>query len=233
MMRAVGMAEAPGVRRIPGKRLFDVVCSLAGLVLLSPVMAAAALAIRLSSPGPVLYRARRMGRGGRPFTMHKFRTMRHGAGGSAITAAGDARVYPLGMWLRKLKVDELPQLYDVLRGEMSIVGPRPEDPAIVERHYTALGWETLQVAPGLSSPGSLHYYAVGEDTLPAGDPEEAYVRELMPLKLALDAVYVRRASVPYDVAIILRTVWTILCIACGRRQLPEIPELAQARKLLN
>jgi lipopolysaccharide/colanic/teichoic acid biosynthesis glycosyltransferase len=216
------------------KRLFDLVFALLALLFLWPVLLLAAVGVRLSSPGPVLYRAERAGRNGRTFLMHKFRTMRHGrtAPGSAVTGTHDARVFPFGALLRKLKIDELPQLWDVLRGEMSIVGPRPEDPRIVREHYTALGWETLGVAPGLASPGSIYNYTHGDACLAGEDPERAYVERLLPIKLALEGVYVRRASLPYDLRVIGRAAWVIFSMARGRRQFPDPPEMEEARRLL-
>src|SRR2546422_2268160 len=123
------------------RRLVDVVCAAIALVATAPLLALAAVGIRRASPGAVLYRAERVGRGGRPFIMYKLRTMhaRRRSDASVITGAEDPRVFPLGAWLRRLKIDELPQLLNVLRGEMAIVGPRPEDPAIVrDRKSTRL-----------------------------------------------------------------------------------------------
>src|SRR5947209_559846 len=127
------------------KRLFDVLVSAVALAVLSPLFLLAALGIRLSSRGPVFYRARRVARGGEPFTMHKFRTMHvhQGAAPSAITGPSDRRVFFFGALLRRLKIDELPQFWDVLRGKMSLVGPRPEDPRIVRDHYAPEHLETL------------------------------------------------------------------------------------------
>src|SRR5437870_10188405 len=140
------------------KRLFDIVFSLLGLGILWPVLLISAAGMGLTSRGPILYRARRVGRNGEEFTMHKFRTMHHGDGGRsrAVTAARDPRVFAFGSVLRRLKLDELPQLFDVLRGKMSFVGPRPEDPRIVREHYTTWHLETLRVRPGLASPGSIY-----------------------------------------------------------------------------
>src|SRR5256884_6039922 len=168
------------------KRLLDIVLAALGLALVAPVLALAALGIRLASRGPVLYRARRMGRAGAPFTMYKLRTMhqRRPAPASRITGQDDPRVFPLGAWLRRTKIDELPQLFNVVRGDMSLVGPRPEDPAIVVRHYAPVHRETLAVRPGLASPGSIYNYTHGERLLLSGQPERDYVDRLLPLKLA-------------------------------------------------
>lgn len=220
--------------RLPMKRLFDLSASALALLLLSPLLTAAALAVRLSSPGPVLYKARRVGRMGQPFVMFKFRTM-HAAPvqGSVITSSGDARIFPVGRLLRALKIDELPQLWNILRGEMSIVGPRPEDPKIVAEHYGHLGHETLTVLPGLTCPGSIHFYTHGEQLVDDSDPETAYVRNLLPIKLALDAVYVRHQSLLYDIRLIIRTALTILQIAAGRQRFPEPAEMPEALRILN
>ena len=215
------------------RRLIDVALAALALVIVAPVLLLAAVGIRWSSPGPILYRADRVGRHRTRFTMYKLRTMRvnHDGQQSVITAQHDPRVFPFGNLLRRSKVDELPQLFNVLRGEMAIVGPRPAAPSIVEQHYTALEYETLDARPGLASPGSIYNYTHGEQVLAGDDPEKDYVERLLRLKLALDVVYVRRASVLYDVAIIGRTLWVILSMLAGRRRFPDPPEMADARRL--
>jgi len=217
------------------KRLLDIALAALGLALVAPVLALAALGIRLSSPGPVLYRARRVGRAGACFTMYKLRTMHQHQPrqASRITGQDDPRVFPLGALLRRTKLDELPQLFNVLRGDMSIVGPRPEDPDIVERYYTPLLRETLAVRPGLASPGSLYHYTHGDALLAGGDPETAYVERLLPLKVTLDVVYVRHASPQTDVRIIGRTLATIAARIGGRSRFCDPPEAPAARALLD
>jgi lipopolysaccharide/colanic/teichoic acid biosynthesis glycosyltransferase len=216
------------------KRLFDITASTIGIILLCPVLLLTAVGIRVTSPGPVLYRARRVGRGGRIFVMHKFRTMHVATEStSAITATGDTRVFPLGRILRVLKIDELPQLFDVLMGNMAIVGPRPEDPGIVERHYGPLGMRTLDVAPGVASIGSIYNYTHGDLCLDSADPELSYAQNLLPIKLALEVVYVQNASLLLDLRIILRTVLTIALIALGKRSFADPPEMHQARAILD
>jgi lipopolysaccharide/colanic/teichoic acid biosynthesis glycosyltransferase len=214
--------------------LFSRTVALLGLIALAPLVALAAAGIALTSPGPILYRARRVGKDGEIFTMHKLRTMHHetGPSGSAITGANDPRVFRLGSFLRRWKIDELPQLYDVLRGKMSIVGPRPEDPGIVEEHYTPQQWETLRVPPGLASPGSLFNYTHGDGYLEGADPELSYIRDLLPIKLALETVYVRRASLIYDLRIVARTVWVFAGLLRGREQFPDPPEMSEAMRLV-
>ncbi|HXM55969.1 MAG TPA: sugar transferase [Candidatus Dormibacteraeota bacterium] len=215
------------------RRMLDVALAGLALVLLSPVIGVGALAVRASGPGPVLYRAPRVGRNSREFTMLKLRTMRVGsAAGGAITSARDPRVSPAGAVLRRVKIDELPQLVNVLKGDMAIVGPRPEDPRIVAAHYRPEHMETLLVRPGLASPGSIFNYTHGEAMLDGPDAESSYRERLLPLKLALEVVYVRRASLRYDLALMLRTAAVLVAVAAGRRRFPPPPEMREAEALL-
>ncbi len=215
------------------KRFFDVAAALVALLVLAPIFLLAVIGILLTSKGPVIYRAKRAGRKGEIFIMHKFRTMHiRPAHGSVITGANDSRIFFVGKVLRALKIDELPQLWDVLLGKMSVVGPRPEDPQIVEKFYDKNGRETLEVAPGLASPGSIYNYTHGDNYLDDNDPEGAYVKGLLPIKLALEQVYVRRQSFGYDMVIIWRTVVTIVQIATGKKQFSDPPEMAEARRIL-
>ncbi|MGH7568149.1 MAG: sugar transferase [Gemmatimonadales bacterium] len=225
------------------KRALDLALAALALVAVTPILAFAAAGIRLASPGPVLYRASRVGCRGRPFTMFKLRTMhveQNGGNGStnaklagsAITAKDDPRVFRLGALLRRAKVDELPQLLNVLRGDMSIVGPRPEDPRLVAHHYAPPHHATLEVRPGLTSPGSVWYYTSAEGQLTSDDPERQYVERVLPMKLALDLVYVRRVSWRYDLALIGRTIRVMAALALGRRDFAEPPEMPAARQLL-
>lgn len=208
------------------RRVLDLVLASLGLVVTAPILAVAAIGIRLSSPGPVLYRARRAGRDGRPFIMYKLRTMHVTRGlGSRITAPADRRVFPFGRLLRVTKIDELPQLWNVLRGDMAIIGPRPEDPDFVAQHYAPVHLETLRVRPGLTSPGSLYYVTHADHVLDGNDPEGTYLQRVLPIKLALDLEYVRRGgSLRYDLSLIGRTLWIIAASALGRRRFPEPPE---------
>jgi lipopolysaccharide/colanic/teichoic acid biosynthesis glycosyltransferase len=216
------------------KRVFDVVLSALALVAVAPLLAVAAVGVRLGGgPGPIFYRAQRIGLAGRPFTMLKFRTMRLGqAYSSVITAKDDPRVFPFGVLLRRAKLDELPQFFNILRGHMAIVGPRPEDPRMVEQFYTPLHYATFRVLPGLTCPGSIYAYTHGEAELDASDPERLYGERLLPLKLALDLVYVRRASLGYDLALITRTAWVLGTALLGRRSFPLPPELPEAQRIM-
>lgn len=190
----------------------DRVLAALGLLVTSPFLLISAIGVKLSSPGPALYRAERAGQGGKPFLMLKLRTMHAGAAtGGRITGSRDPRVFGWGAVLRRFKLDELPQLVNVLRGDMAIVGPRPEDVGIVREHYDPMMLESLEVAPGITSPGSLHYFA-DEATLP-DDPHQAervYLDRLLPAKIALDLVYVRNRSLRYQLEIIMRTALGII-----------------------
>lgn len=200
------------------RRGFDVLAAIVGLLCCAPLIAAAAVIVRLSSPGPVFYRARRVGRNGRPFTMFKLRTMHvRPQAGCSITAADDQRIFPAGRLLRATKVDELPQLWNVLRGDMAIVGPRPEAPDIVSRWYSADHLRTLNVRPGLTSPGSLHYYQTGEQQLAEGDAEEFYGRVLLPEKMTRDLAWLEQSSLLTDAMIVARTAGVLLQKVLRRR----------------
>jgi lipopolysaccharide/colanic/teichoic acid biosynthesis glycosyltransferase len=214
------------------KRLFDVVGAALALIVVAPLLGLAAIGIKLTDPkGPVLFRARRVGYLGREFTMLKLRTMKAGDG-ARITGLRDHRVTAIGRILRKTKIDELPQLFNVLRGDMAIVGPRPEDPTIVRQHYSSTDLETLGVRPGLASPGSIYQYTAGDKLLTGSDPESRYVDQLLKTKLALDRVYIRRASFRRDLAIVGRTLLTIGAIAIGKKKFGPPPEMSAARRLL-
>jgi lipopolysaccharide/colanic/teichoic acid biosynthesis glycosyltransferase len=191
------------------KRLFDIVFSVLILIMLSPLLLAISLIIRLTSPGPVFYRATRIGRSGQPFRLYKFRSMVVDADrrGPAITTAGDSRITPIGRVLRSTKLDELPQFINVLRGEMSLVGPRPEDPRYVAL-YTPEQRAVLDVRPGITSPASV-YYRDEESLLSGADWERQYIEQIMPAKLKIDMDYARRGSLTDDLIIIWRTFLTM------------------------
>lgn len=214
------------------RRALDILIATAVLLVASPLLALGAAGVALSDPGPILYRAPRVGRGGAPFAMFKFRTMRVHDRGAAITAPGDSRIFPFGAFLRRTKIDELPQFWNVIRGEMAIVGPRPEDPRIVDAHYTAWMLETLRVRPGITSPAALWTYTHGDALLDPADPEGSYAARQLPVKLAIDRAYLDRRSLGYDLRVILRTAVTILRLAAGRPGAPP-RELAWAEPWLS
>ena len=202
------MPEVPTLPNVWAARTVAVV----GLVAASPALLLGALSIRLSSPGPVLFKARRVGLDGAEFTMLKLRTMHVGAPhAGAITASADPRVFPAGRWLRRLKIDEIPQLVNVARGDMAFFGPRPESPAIVAKDYKPWMLETLSVRPGIVGPGSLGYFEEEAD-LPedAQEAEDYYVEVLLPRKLARDLVFVRAASTRYRLELLVRTALGVL-----------------------
>ncbi len=199
------------------KRLFDLIASLFGLLILSPVFALIALSIKLTTPGPVFYRARRIGRYGLPFTLYKFRSMVVDAHrlGPGITAHGDARVTPIGRFIRRTKLDELPQLLNVVTGDMSLVGPRPEDPRYVAL-YTPQQRAVLQARPGITSAASLAYRHE-EQVLSGPDWERLYRDDIMPRKLAADLAYLQHANVWTDIALIFRTLLALFPTAISKR----------------
>lgn len=202
------------------KRLFDILFAASALLALAPLLAAIALWVRLDSPGPVLYRQTRVGRGGRHFRIAKFRTMRVGAdqAGPAITVGADARITRAGHFLRRTKLDELPQFANVLWGDMSVVGPRPEVPRYVALYPPEVAQQVFSVRPGITDLASLAFR--DESTLLAhsSDPERTYVEEILPAKLRYACEYVRSHSLGMDLQIIARTV-----AALWQRQPPGSP----------
>jgi len=187
------------------KRAFDIAASAFGLIVLSPLLVLVALAIKLDSAGPVFYCATRVGKDGNLFRLVKFRSMKAGADqqGPGITTAGDARITQVGRFIRLSKLDELPQLWNVLIGQMSIVGPRPEDPRYVAL-YTEEQRQVLTVRPGITSLASLAYRH--EEQMLHGDNwEQRYVEEVLPAKLAVDLEYARHPTLWQDILIIGKT----------------------------
>jgi lipopolysaccharide/colanic/teichoic acid biosynthesis glycosyltransferase len=192
------------------KRLFDLLLSALGLALLAPALLLIALWVKLDSPGPVFFRQERVGRFGRPFLIHKFRTMRVDNAGLQITVGADPRITRVGRFLRASKLDELPQLWDVLRGAMSLVGPRPEVPRYVAHYPPEMRELLLSVRPGITDLASLEYRDESAVLARADDPERAYVEQVLPAKLALSARYVREASLGRDLRLILSTLAALL-----------------------
>jgi lipopolysaccharide/colanic/teichoic acid biosynthesis glycosyltransferase len=191
-------------------RLIEAVLAAAGILVLSPIFILIALAVKFHDGGTVFYRATRVGKNGKPFTLLKFRTMVADADklGSAITTWGDSRITPLGRFLRKYKLDELPQLFNVIKGEMSLVGPRPEDPRYVA-FYNDEQKQILAYRPGITSPASLEYR--DEASLLHGeDWQHQYLHVILPRKLAMDLNYLRRRTFSSDMKIIMHTLGGIL-----------------------
>ncbi len=196
------------------KRFFDIVASLLATVGFLIPWLIIIVVIKVQSPGPALFKPERVGKDGKTFTLYKFRSMRVDSGPiHTTTLRGDPRIFPFGAFLRKSKLDETPQLINILKGEMSIIGPRPEDKVNADKIYVEKYKEILTVKPGLSSPASLYDYTHGETY----ENEEDYVREFEPKKLDVELYYVKHRSALYDFQIIWRTVKTIIQIMCGKK----------------
>lgn len=194
------------------KRLFDILFSLIGLVALSPAIALISLVIKMDSAGPILFKQKRVGVGGFTFDIFKFRTMRVASADDSpqITVGRDPRVTKAGIFLRHWKLDEIPQLLNVVRGEMSFVGPRPEVPKYVALYPDRLRVIVLSVRPGITDPCSIALRSEGDLLAVAEDPERFYVETLLPRKLQLASDYVTKRSMLSDIMIILQTIGVIL-----------------------
>ena len=200
------------------KRLFDIAFALLALLLLGPLLLAVALWVRLDSPGPVFFRQQRVGRSGQLFDIYKFRTMQTGAEamGPQITVGEDARITRAGVWLRRAKVDELPQFLNVLRGDMSVVGPRPEVPRYVAQYPADVRETVLSVRPGITDLASIEFRDESALLARSSDPERTYVEQILPAKLRHAQEYVRTRSLWLDLRIIARTVLAVLGLHAPR-----------------
>ncbi len=194
-----------------GKRTFDLVGAGVGLLVLAPLFGVIALVVRLEDGGPAFFRQERVGYRGRPFRMWKFRTMVPDADslGPLLTAGRDPRVTKVGAWLRRLKLDELPQLFNVLVGDMSLVGPRPEVARYVAS-YDAAARRVLELVPGVTDEASIRYVDESALLAAAADPERFYVEEIVPEKIRINLAYAARATVWRDVLVILTTARQLL-----------------------
>jgi len=197
---------------VMAKRLFDLLIAGFALLLLSPLLLALALWVKLDSPGPVLFRQERVGRFGRPFQIHKFRTMVHDPAqhGPQITVGDDPRITRAGRLLRHYKLDELPQLVDVLRGAMSLVGPRPEVPRYVALYPPALRDKVLSVRPGITDLASIQFRDENALLSKSADPEREYAEVVLPAKLRYAAEYVDHATLATDLRLLGLTLKTLL-----------------------
>lgn len=189
------------------KRLFDLTSSFLGMLCLSPLMVAVALLVKATSRGPILFKQERMGRRFRPFLICKFRTMVQDAPklGGQITCGEDPRITQVGRILRKTKIDELPQLFNVLKGDMSLVGPRPEAPKYVEMFHESYE-EILQVRPGITDLASIKYRDEATVLAQAENPELAYTEIILPEKIRLAREYIRRRSFAFDLYLVITTI---------------------------
>jgi lipopolysaccharide/colanic/teichoic acid biosynthesis glycosyltransferase len=223
-----GELRANGMLFHASKRVIDVAVAVCALLVTGPVILIGALAVKLSSRGPAFYRAQRAGLRGQPFAMFKLRTMRVGADSPdrKITDDEDERVTAVGRWLRKCKIDELPQFWNVLRGDMSIVGPRPEDWDLVQQHYTTAQRRSLEVRPGIASPVDVDWYPdlTYHDPPPPGVPmQEHYLRRHLLVQVAEAMRYADRQTLWLDFQVILRLVFCVLVrswLPPRRRPLP-------------
>ncbi|MEO0777855.1 MAG: sugar transferase [Bacteroidota bacterium] len=194
------------------KRALDLLLVSAALLVLWPLLLIIALAIVLDSRGGVIYEQERIGKGEQPFRLYKFRTMRPASDREGLLSLGstDQRITPIGHFLRRYRLDELPQLWNILIGDMSIVGPRPEVPHYVQ-HFTEEEKQTLRVRPGLTDYATLEYLQEGELLAQSSNPEQTYIQDILPQKLALSRRYIQERSLGTDVKIIWKTLaklWT-------------------------
>lgn len=204
------------------KRCFDLLFAVSFLVVFSPVYIISWLIIKIVSPGPAIYKAERVGKDGKLFKCYKFRSMRVDSGKVRLTTLeNDDRIFPFGKLIRKAKIDEMPQVVNILKGEMSVVGPRPEDKENADKVYVGDFVHILDVKPGLTSTASLYDYTHGE----LFEDEESYEREFMPKKLKLELYYVNHASFGYDIFLVLKTGLLIIQKTCGKRDFKEPAEL--------
>lgn len=193
------------------KRIFDIVASLCGLIILSPMLIIVAICIKLDSKGPVFFKQKRVGKNKKIFEIYKFRTMVTDAEklGKQITVGNDSRITRVGKFIRKCKLDEFPQLINVVKGEMSLVGPRPEVPRYVEL-YDEYEEQILLVQPGITDYASIEFRNENEILGNSSNPEETYIEEIMPTKIELNMKYIRNISLIEDIKLILNTILSIL-----------------------
>lgn len=193
------------------KRIFDIVASLGGLIVLSPMLIIIAICIKLDSKGPVFFKQKRVGKNKKIFEIYKFRTMVTDAEklGKQITVGNDSRITKVGKFIRKYKLDEFPQLINVVKGEMSLVGPRPEVHRYVEL-YDEYQEQILLVKPGITDYASIEYRNENEILGSSSNPEETYIEEIMPTKVELNMKYIKNISILEDIKLILFTILAIL-----------------------
>lgn len=206
------------------KRCFDLLFAVCFLLVFSPVYILTWLIIKIVSPGPAIYKAKRVGKNGALFDCYKFRSMRVDSGKIRLTTLqNDDRIFPFGKFIRKAKIDEMPQVVNIIKGEMSVVGPRPEDKDNADKVYVGDYKHILDVKPGITSTASLYDYTHGELL----EDEERYEKEFMPKKLKLELYYVNHRSFWYDIFLILKTAWLIIQKTFGKHSFDEPKELAK------
>ena len=206
------------------KRAFDILFVFCFLLVFSPVYLLTWIIIKIVSPGAAIYKAKRVGKNGVLFDCYKFRSMRVDSGKVKLTTLqNDDRIFPFGRFIRKAKIDEMPQVVNILKGEMSVVGPRPEDKDNADKVYVGEYKHILDVKPGLTSTASLYDYTHGE----LFENEELYEKVFMPKKLKLELYYVYHRSFWYDIVLVLRTGWLIALKTCGKTEFTEPVELSK------
>lgn len=209
------------------KRAFDILNSILALVVFLLPWLLISVVIKICSPGPVFYRANRVGRNGKIFVCYKFRTMCVDSGDVRLTTlSNDERVFGFGRFLRKTKLDETPQLINILKGEMSVIGPRPEDEDNSKKVFGDAMDTILSVRPGLSSPASIYDYTHGERF----ESESEYERLFLPQKIDLELYYINHRTVFYDFCVIVRTVAVILLTLCGKKRFRPVRELKRIER---
>ncbi|MBQ6437497.1 MAG: sugar transferase [Bacteroidales bacterium] len=207
------------------KRCFDLLFAVLFLLVFSPVYLLTWIIIKIVSPGPAIYKAKRVGKDGVLFNCYKFRSMRVDSGKVRLTTLeNDDRIFPFGKFIRKAKIDEMPQVVNILKGEMSVVGPRPEDKENADKVYVGENKHILDVKPGLTSTASLYDYTHGE----MFEDEESYEKVFLPRKLKLELYYVNHRSFWYDIYLILKTAWLIIQKTFGKKAFEEPKELAKS-----
>lgn len=208
------------------KRTFDIAFSITFLAVFWWVYLIAFIGIKISSPGPVIYKACRVGKNGKVFSCYKFRSMKVDSGAVGLTTLkNDNRIFPFGSFIRKTKIDEMPQIFNILKGQMSVVGPRPEDKINADRLYVGNYGQIISVKPGLTSPASLYDYTHGEQY----DDEALYEQNFLPEKLNLEIYYVNHRSFIYDIKIIYLTAYYIISKICGKKNFVKPKELENSR----
>lgn len=203
-------------------RCYDILFAVLFITVFSWIYVITWVIIHIVSPGPAIYKARRVGKNGKIFNCYKFRSMRVDSGKVRLTTLqNDERIFPFGKFIRTTKIDEMPQAFNILFGDMSIVGPRPEDEANADMYYVGEYKHILDVKPGLTSPASLYDYTHGERY----DDPDLYEKEFVPQKLKLEMYYVNHKCFWYDNYLILKTAWLIIQTACGKKEFDVPKEL--------
>ena len=211
------------------KRSLDIFLVILTIVLGWWLYLLTALIIKITSPGPVFYKAKRMGKNGKEFVLYKFRSMRVDSGRvRVITLNSDDRVFPFGRFIRKTKIDELPQLFNIIKGDMSIVGPRPEDVGVAQSYFDGEYEKIYKVLPGLTSAASLYDYTHGE----LYESQEEYIKNFMPVKLEMEVYYANNSSFFYDIAIIFKTAYVIILKTFGKRNFNVPKELKIVKQMI-